>query len=139
MSEDGVDEIGMGNGVRELVLKAVEEAAFKMGTSVASDDSGARKRWEDRPEYETKAHYRQQARRALEAFVSILDLSLVDRKKELPFPGEHMFARLNYQVDLMNPIRGSVIEAYRLAQQDMSEAGALFGISLAEAVRSLGK
>ena len=43
--------------------------------------------------------------------------------RELPFPGEKMFARLNYQIDPMSPVRGSVIEAYRLAQQDMGEIG----------------
>lgn len=52
-----------------------------------------------------------------------MDKKAREKIAELPFPGEKMFARLNYQVDLMSPARGSVVEAYRLAQQDMLEAG----------------
>lgn len=59
----------------------------------------------------------------LNAVITHPYIAIVDRGAELPSPGEEMFARLNYQVKLMSPIRGSVVEAYRLAQQDMGEAG----------------
>lgn len=55
--------------------------------------------------------------------LSISEIAIVDRRAELPFPGEKIFDRLNYKVDLMSSARGSVIEAYRMAEQDMSEAG----------------
>jgi len=59
-----------------------------------------------------------------EATLKLQELGVVVKVyRELPFPGEKLFARLNYQVEPMNPIRGSVIEAYRMAQQDMGEAG----------------
>ena len=52
--------------------------------------------------------------------------------KELPLPTHKMIERLVSPVPLMSPYYGSAIEMYRLAQQDMGEAGY-------EAVESLVK
>jgi len=44
--------------------------------------------------------------------------------RELPYATEEtVFGRLTWPVELMDPAHGTYIEVYRLAQQDMGEAG----------------
>ena len=95
----------------EIRVRARDEIAFEIFKTPSLSDEENKQRWDRLPEYETKAYYRNLANIALDN----LNVAVVDREAMLPFPGIGLDHRL--------ATSGSIIEAYRLAQQDMTEAG----------------